>query len=139
MMPFLMAGLMCGADRGTWSAVRLSRLPGCLRRGKLVEERDGDGNKTGQKKYMQFKPPGEQKLLYLRPNAPMRPICELAAVRNVEATWKDLARTCSLAGGDESVALVRRGLHFYTKGSEAIRTASDEMELRLTEEERTGW
>lgn len=139
MMPFLMAALMCGADRGTWSAVRLSRLPGCLRHGKMVGVRDDDGNAVkgpdGRPlmKYQRFPRPGMQKLLYVRPNAPLRPICEMPAERDVERFWCDLA---ALGISDEDTtggAYVRAGLSHYRNVSERCRAAERRLEEILSE------
>lgn len=139
MMPFLMAGLMCGADRGTWSAVRLSRLPGCLRHGKMVDVLDSDGK--GMKgpdgrplrRYQRYTRPGVQKLLYVRPNAPLRPICDMPAERDVESIWCDLA---ALGISDEDTtggAYVRAGLSNYANVSERCRTALKQFEESLSE------
>lgn len=128
MMPFLMGGLMCGADRGTWSAVRLSRLPGCIRRGKLIDEVDAKGEKTGRKKYVRYDPPGEQKLLYVRPNAPLRPICELPAERDVEKLWTDLA-ALGVSDADETAGeYLTRGLRYYARVSPKCREALARLE-----------
>lgn len=97
MMPFLMGAKMCGADPGTWSAVRLSRLPGCVRFGKMKVLRDDQGkvqkDDRGRDKkiYERYPKAAVQKLLYLRPNAPLRPLIELTAERDVVAEWGALA------------------------------------------------
>ena len=61
--------LVCplGADGGALSAVRLSRLPGCLRHGK----RDRDGN------LHKYDRPQLQRLVWLNPNANAAPILDL--------------------------------------------------------------
>jgi hypothetical protein len=56
-----------GADPGAMTAVRLTRLPGCHR---------GDGSGTKQ-----------QKLLYINPEPPMRPLIELRPRRDVLKPW----------------------------------------------------
>ena len=56
-----------GADGGALSAVRLSRLPGCLRYGK----RDRDG------KLDRYPEPRRQRLVWLNPAAPAAPILDL--------------------------------------------------------------
>ena len=129
MMPFLVASLMCGADRGTWSAVRLTRLPGCIRRGKMVPVVDGQGEPVyddrgrPRKKYQAYPVPGEQKLLYFRPGADPRPICERPAERDVERTWCDAAN--SFLDGYEKMPVgdLIQGLAYYQKGSEACAIA----------------
>lgn len=139
MMPFLMGALMCGADRGTWSAVRLSRLPGCLRHGKMVDMLDAEGNVQKDDKgrpirrYQRYPKPGVQKLLYVRPNAPLRPICEIPAERDVEKFWCDLA---ALGISDEDPtggAYVRGGLAHYANVSERCRAAAQQLEMILSE------
>lgn len=130
MMPFLVASLMCGADRGTWSAVRLSRLPGCLRRGKMIQVKDENGkpmtNPAGRpvKRYQAYPVPGEQKLLYFRPGADARPICERPAERDVEREWCRAADQFldGYQGGPEAPDLIR-ALSYYHKGSEACAAA----------------
>lgn len=111
LMPFLMGALMCGADRGTWSAVRLTRLPGCLR--------DEKGS--------------AQKLLYIQPGAVLRPICELPVVRDVEASW--CAQADLVKGDDEPAWLVwlRRGLEFYGRVSKRCAAALAETDKRVGE------
>ncbi len=123
MMPFLMGGLICGADRGTWSAVRLSRLPGCIRYGKMEQEK-----LSGFKAYKRY-PEQEgrlQKLLYFRPGAQLRPICELPAVRDVAADWC-AAASAGVSDADEqaaqTLAWLRRGLGHHAGASKEIRAA----------------
>jgi hypothetical protein len=125
MMPFLVASLMCGADRGTWSAVRLTRLPGCLRRGKMVPVLDEKGeprNDTSgrpMKRYQAYPVPGEQKLLYFRPGADARPICERPAERDVETEWGGRAAEFLEGRGTDTAAGLMQGLGYYFKGSPA--------------------
>lgn len=124
MMPFLVASLMCGADRGTWSAVRLTRLPGCLRRGKMVpvlDERGEPRNDTAgrpMKRYQAYPVTGEQKLLYFRPGADARPICERPPERDVEAEWGWRAAEFMEARGTDTAAGLLQGLGYYRKGSQ---------------------
>lgn len=118
LMPFLMAGLMLGADRGTWSGVRLSRLPGCWREGK----RDKEG------RYTRFPRPQYQKLLYVRPGADGRPICEQAAVRNVETYW--LAQAGLAVDGHETevpLDKLRWAMDYYGNVSAALKRASGDI------------
>jgi hypothetical protein len=125
MMPFLMGGLMCGADRGTWSAVRLSRLPGCLRRGKM-----GARNVGGRdiEEWQKFPEPRLQKLLYIRPAAELRPICERPAERDVEGEWcaKGKAAVDGYVDNDENL---RRGLAHYAPVSAACRAILSDLEM----------
>lgn len=130
MMPFLVASLMCGADRGTWSAVRLSRLPGCLRRGKMEQVKDENGKAQTDprgrpiKRYKAYPAPGEQKLLYFRPCADPRPICERTPERDVEREWCGAADQF-LDGYEHgpSTADLIRGLSYYQRGSEQCAAA----------------
>jgi hypothetical protein len=90
-----------GADPAAVTAVRLTRLPGCRRAGKL------------------------QKLLYLNPRASgLLPICALPPRRDVVDGWKRYAESCP---GDEDAmstsewaAIVRRGLEHYAPCSEVL-------------------
>lgn len=119
LMPFLMAGQMLGADRGTWSAVRLSRLPGCWREGKYDRKND---------RYERFATPRLQKLLYLRPGADGRPICELPAVRDVERHWLDLA-ALGVSDADETGGeYLRNGLSYYAPVSPGCASALKTLE-----------
>ncbi|HVT74561.1 MAG TPA: hypothetical protein VHD61_15615 [Lacunisphaera sp.] len=123
LMPFLMTGLMLGADRGTWSAVRLSRLPGCFREGKYDAE----------DRYHRYPQPKLQKLLYLRPWGESRPICERPAIRDVEGTWINLARliseghTATADGKPIDESKVIAALNFYAPVSKPCRAALEEL------------
>ena len=63
--------LLCpiGADPGAVTAVRLTRLPGCLREGKTDK----------QGRYTRFETPQLQELIYLNPDPPMKPLLTLKA------------------------------------------------------------
>jgi hypothetical protein len=113
LMPFLMGCVMVGGDRGTWSAVRLSRLPGALREGKTGED----------DRYKAYATPKLQKLLYLRPGAAVRPICELPAVRDVEASWLGLAALGVSDADETGGAYLKRGLSYYANVSERCKLA----------------
>lgn len=138
MMPFLVASLMCGADRGTWSAVRLSRLPGCLRRGKMIPVLDGegrpqvDGRRRPIKRYQAYPKPGEQKLLYFRPHADPRPICERPVERDVVDDWCQSANQFFDGHDTMPVEQLLHGLSYYQKSSEACAVA-----LRSIQETKT--
>jgi hypothetical protein len=109
-----------GACPGSMSAVRLTRLPGCWREGKTVEEKT-----PGKKRYryIRFPKPGLQKLLYINPSPPMRPIAELAPQRNVLEPWLRWA-SLGIADSDETngVALTH-ALHYYAPVSDECRQA----------------
>lgn len=110
-----------GADQGAMSAVRLTRLPGCWREGKVIEEKDRDGNKI--ERYVRFPRPQLQKLLYINPDPPMRPICELAPRRDVLKWWLEWAHF-GIADSDETNGeALTRALHYYAPVSESCRNA----------------
>ncbi len=91
--------VVLGADTGAMTAIRLTRLPGCWRRRSL------------------------QKLLYIKPDPPIRPICELAPRRDVLKpwlTWAELGISESDETGGKSLT---RALHYYAPVSEACRQA----------------
>ena len=93
--------LLClgGLDPKVLSAVRLTRLPNCWRGGR------------------------QQKLLYVRPRAPIQPICEIPSERDVVANWIATAGT-GPADADETgegARLVRRALGFYGPTSRPCR------------------
>lgn len=99
---------MAGLDPATLTSVRLTRLPGCLRAGKL------------------------QKLLYLQPGAGVRKICDLPTVRDVAGEW--LAKYRRVIDGYEDVSReLRRALDYYGPCNAACRTALREIEtMELT-------
>jgi len=123
LMPFLMGSLMFGADRGTWSCVRLTRLPGCLRLGKMVTStKPGPGGRE-LKSYQRFDTPELQKLLYFRPGASRRPICQIPPERDVVATWTGLA-ALGISDADETDgAVLKAALRYYANVSEPCRAA----------------
>lgn len=86
--------LTLGADPGSLSAVRLTRLPGCLRYG---TEKKGV--------YTKFPRPGEQKLLYLNPQPSARALVDVLPRRDVRKKWADriemLARNITAFSVDE--------------------------------------
>lgn len=76
-----------GADPAAMSAVRLTRLPGCYRRGKMRVETFRD-EKTGEEEkrpvYHRFERPLLQELLWLNPGAEAVPILTLPQVRSID-------------------------------------------------------
>lgn len=109
--------VILGADPGAMSAVRLSRLPGCWREGRDTK---GDGDR---KVYQKFANPQLQKLLYLNPEAPQRPLAEMLPRRDVESDWQKLA-AAGVGDTDETGgAWVRRGLEYYSNVSAKLKAA----------------
>lgn len=105
--------ILNGADRGVFSAVRLSRLPGCFREGKI---KDG--------KYERFKRPALQKLLYLNPEPEARPICTMLPRRDVVGQWC-AAAAAGIADADETHGQwLFDALRFYAPVSSEIRDAA---------------
>ncbi len=103
LMPTLNILGLAGVDPKALTSVRLTRLPGCLRAGKL------------------------QKLLYLRPGAEVRAIAELPAVRDVTAPWLAAANRV-FDGHEESTKALRRALWYYSKANASCRQALQEIE-----------
>ena len=100
-----------GADPKTLTAVRLTRLPGCWRHGKMVDRPAADGKK--QKRFEPFAQPKFQKLLYLNPNPPLAPLVDIFARRDVVKHWTDLA-AAGVADTDETGGeWIDRGLDYY--------------------------
>jgi hypothetical protein len=91
--------VILGADAGAMTAVRLTRLPGCWR-GRAL-----------------------QKLLYLNPEAPMRPIRELAPRRDVLKRWLEWAAAGISDADETNGAALTRALHYYAPVSEECRQA----------------
>lgn len=135
LMPFLVATMMLGGDKNTFSTgVRLSRLPGCLRLGKMVEAKKPDGatlidpnTKRPVRRWLKYPRPGEQKLLYLRPRATCRPLIEAPTERDVEAAWLTRANLV-LDGHEDNGADLRAGLRFYANVSPRMAAAAEELE-----------
>jgi len=111
-----------GNDAGALSCVRLTRLPGALRLGKTDE--------AGI--YRRFPQPKLQKLLYLRPGAPVRAIKDLAPVRDVEAMWCGVAAT-GIAESDDGSGQrwIEGGLGYYANVSERVRKARADFRAKL--------
>lgn len=110
MMPGLSFLVLNGADKGVFSAVRLSRLPGALREGKMAVAADGS------LRYERYARPALQKLLYVQPDAGIRPICDLPVLRDVESDW------CGYAASEgDADNWVRDGLAYYARCSARCR------------------
>lgn len=128
LMPFLMGCVMCGGDRGVLSGVRLSRLPGCWREGKDVDYVDDRGRKCSR--YERFLQPKRQKLLFVRPGADDRPICDLPPLRDVERTW--CQRGAKFLDGYEDpqfkIGEIKSALGYYAPVSETCRGTLKDLE-----------
>ena len=91
--------IVLGADAGAMSAVRLTRLPGCWRGRSL------------------------QKLLFINPDPPMRPIYEMSPRRDVLKQWLEWASLGVSDTDETSGAALTRALHYYAPVSDACRQA----------------
>lgn len=120
------AGLLTlGADEGALSAVRLTRLPGAMREGKIVKEPTGRTLPTGaeemRERYVRFDAPKPQKLLYINSKPQLRPLADLLPIRNVEKDWERFAKTAP-ADSDETGGKWRtHGLTYYANVSLRLR------------------
>ena len=104
----LLSLVVVGADPGALSAVRLTRLPGCLR---------GDR---------------EQKLLYFAPSAPKCPIEALFPRRDVLKLWVARVQAAALAGFPEAeTRACARACRFYQKFEPWLLEAGDECERNI--------
>jgi hypothetical protein len=102
LMPTLNLLGMAGVDPATLTSVRLTRLPGCLRNGKM------------------------QKLLYLRPASPVQKLCDAPVLRDVTAEW--LAKSnLVLDGHAEPTRELRRALWYYSKSNPSCAAAYREI------------
>jgi len=120
--------VVLGADNNTLSAraVRLTRLPGCWRHGKMVE---GPAAADGKRKkiYERFPRPKLQKLLYINPHAPLAPLTDVFARRDVVKHWTELA-AAGVADTDETGGeWIERGLDYYAGVSADCACALEEM------------
>ena len=103
-----------GADTQAVTPVRLTRLPGCWRHGKMVDAKV-DGKKVSR--YERFSAPKLQKLLYINPDPPLAPLLELFARRDVAKHWCDLA-SAGIADSDETAGdWIAKGLDYYASRS----------------------
>lgn len=106
-----------GADKGVLSAVRLTRLPGCYRQGKFVDEPDGS------QRYVRFPKPALQKLLYINPDPDLTPLADRLAKRDVERYWLQMA-SCGVGDADDTGGRwLFAGLSHYATRSAPIAKA----------------
>lgn len=109
MAPGLKFLVLNGADPGVFSAVRLTRLPGAMRLGKM--RKDGG--------YERLEVPQMQKLLYLNPDPPVKPLVEVPPRRDVVDYWVEQAA--------KGMPETEGALNFYAPVSERIRQARAEL------------
>jgi hypothetical protein len=114
-----------GLDKGVLSAVRLTRLPGAFREGKLKD--DGNGGTL----YQRFESPAAQKLLYLNPEPDAREICDLFPVRDLEETWLKAAANGVSDADETGGQWLRDGLGYYANVSPKIKAALAEVEQSI--------
>jgi hypothetical protein len=101
-----------GADQKALTAVRLTRLPGCWRHGKMVDVRNDEGKKVGSQ-YERFDSPRHQKLLYINPRPQLIRLADLFPRRDVVAEWCGHA-SAGIADADETGgAWIEAGLRYY--------------------------
>lgn len=113
-----------GACSRALTAVRLTRLPGCWRHGKMIEVLD-DGVK--KEVYHRFPQPALQKLLYLNPAAIAGPIVAQPRARDVMGHWQAMLSSldaCTPAqareqGCWEMVEQCRAALEWYEQAPPA--------------------
>jgi len=110
LMPGIRFMMTAGLDRGVLSAVRLSRLPAAFREGKV-----------GSNGYERYERPQLQKLLYVHPSPPARPLIELYPRRDVETDWVTRA---AIAGPTPAVM---RGLRYYARLSKRLRDSANNL------------
>lgn len=113
-----------GLDKGVLSAVRLTRLPGAWREGKVAEDAGG------RFVYQKFERRQLQKLLYLNPAADARPICELFPKRDVVKHWLQQSQTRISDADETGGAWLRRPLRYYAPVNAEIRAAHLRVELQ---------
>lgn len=118
MAPGLKFLILNGADRGVFSAVRLTRLPGALRLGKMTKEG----------RYERLARPALQKLLYLNPDPPVKPLCEMSPLRDVESYWCEEAARYAAQGVETGRDELRGCLDFYAPVSARIRHALSDLQ-----------
>lgn len=117
MAPGLKFLVLNGADKGVFSAVRLTRLPGAMRLGKM--RKDGG--------YERLEVPQRQKLLYLNPDPPVKPLIEVSPRRDVVDYWATEAARGISDEDPTGGAWLRAALEYYAPVSERIRQARREL------------
>jgi len=118
MAPGLKFLVLNGADKGVFSAVRLTRLPGAMRLGKI--RKDGS--------YERFSRPQLQKLLYLNPDPPVKPLCEISPKRDVVEYWSQEASRGISDADETGGAWLRAALDYYAPVSDRIRQARRDLQ-----------
>ena len=98
--------VVLGADPKAMSAVRLTRLPGFVR---MEKSREPHG--------------GLQKLLYIQPDPPLRPLIEAPVLRDVEHHWQRQAEVGPADTDETGGAWIREGLGYYAGVSPVCRAA----------------
>ena len=116
-----------GLDKGVLSAVRLSRLPDAWREGKVREHDDG------RWEYIKLQPPQLQKLLYIDPTPPARPICDRWPKRDVVQHWLQQSEQGISDGDETGGAWLRRPLWYYSPVSKDLRRARERVETQCRE------
>jgi hypothetical protein len=91
--------VVLGGDAGAMTAVRLTRLPGCYRGREL------------------------QKLLFINPDPPLRPICELAPRRDVLKPWLEWAGFGISDADETNGEALTHALQYYAPVSAECREA----------------
>ena len=102
-----MHNVTCGADPGAITAVRLTRLPACLR-----------GN-------------SQQKLLYFAPSAPPTFLCHIIPRRDIVQDWIARAQAAFRSGDPAQLAQAAHGCRYYAKFDSQLTTAAQELEADL--------
>ncbi|MFK5920931.1 MAG: hypothetical protein QM496_02025 [Verrucomicrobiota bacterium] len=119
MAPGLRFLITNGADSGVLTAVRLTRLPGCFREGKMSKG----------KEHVRFAKPVLQKLLYINSKPEARPLIEQFARRDVVNWWCDVGVADSDPTGGE---WIKEGLRYYATVSEVAKKRLAELEGGLS-------
>jgi hypothetical protein len=128
-----------GADPGAMSGVRLSRLPGCVRHGKMVDVVDAGGCKVKKpdgstlRRYQKFPEPQDQKLIYLCSRPEAAPICEMPRRRRLVEEWATKARVALINNDLAGLAAAQSAADYYRRESEEMAAMS--AELRQMREE----
>lgn len=119
-----------GADPKTLTAVRLTRLPGTWRHGKMVEEVQPEHPLRPKPKkvqrYERFRAPKFQKLLYIHPRPPLVKLVDLFPRRDVVKFWCERA-AAGIADSDETAGeWITDALDYYAGVSRECAVALHE-------------
>jgi hypothetical protein len=83
---------------------------------------------TKEGRYERLARPALQKLLYLNPDPPVKPLCEMSPLRDVESYWCEESARYAAQGVETGRDELRGCLDFYAPVSARIRHALSDLQ-----------